>query len=75
MGKEEVEEEEMGGLFIENSDEGGIARRLWMKFKDESIFAMYTPFVVGLASGTLDSHTFLHCISQDVYFFQAYSQA
>nr|GMD25141.1 probable aminopyrimidine aminohydrolase, mitochondrial [Ipomoea batatas] len=65
----------MGGLFIENSDEGGIAKRLWMKFKDESIFAMYTPFVIGLASGTLDSHTFLHCISQDVYFLQAYSQA
>ncbi|CAH9081085.1 unnamed protein product [Cuscuta europaea] len=65
----------MGGLFVESPDDGGMARKLWMKFQDETVFAMYTPFVVGLASASLDSSTFLHCISQDVYFLQAFSNA
>ncbi|PHT37888.1 putative aminopyrimidine aminohydrolase, mitochondrial [Capsicum baccatum] len=56
-------------------DDGGIARRLWVKFKNESLCALYTPFVVCLASGTLDSISFLHCISQDVYFLQAFAHA
>ncbi|VFQ95861.1 unnamed protein product [Cuscuta campestris] len=65
----------MGGWVIESTDEGGIARKLWKKFKDETVFALYTPFVVGLGSSTLDSRTFLQCVSQDVYFLQAFSKA
>ncbi|KAL2470582.1 putative aminopyrimidine aminohydrolase [Abeliophyllum distichum] len=53
----------------------GIARRLWNKFKNERVSALYSPFIICLASGTLDSQTFLHCISQDVYFLQAFDQA
>ncbi|KAL2488025.1 putative aminopyrimidine aminohydrolase [Forsythia ovata] len=65
----------MGGFGLNGSDEEGIARRLWNKFKNERVSALYSPFIICLASGTLDSHTFLHCISQDVYFLQAFAQA
>lgn len=61
--------------FQATPDDAGIAKRLWVKFKNESLSALYTPFVVSLASGTLDSKSFLHCISQDVYFLQAFAQA
>lgn len=56
-------------------DEGGIARKWWIKFKDESVFAKYTPFFVCLASGSLNSDTFIHCISQDVHFLKAFALA
>lgn len=54
---------------------GGIARRLWIKFRNESVFALYTPFVVCLASGVLDLQSFLHFVSQDIYYLQAFSHA
>ncbi|KAK4482365.1 hypothetical protein RD792_009518 [Penstemon davidsonii] len=63
----------MGSLDLK--DEGGIAKRMWDKFQNERALALYSPFVVGLASGTLDPKSFLHCISQDVYFLQAFAQA
>ncbi|MCD9646299.1 hypothetical protein HAX54_036029 [Datura stramonium] len=53
----------------------GIARRCWIKFKKESTFALYTPFVVCLASGTLNLDTFRHYIAQDVHFLKAFVQA
>ncbi|CAL5353576.1 unnamed protein product [Camellia sinensis] len=65
----------MGLPEIGEEEGGGIARRLWVKFRDDSIFALYTPFVVCLASGVLDPQSFLHCISQDVYFYRAFVQA
>ncbi|RVX19417.1 Bifunctional TH2 protein, mitochondrial [Vitis vinifera] len=61
----------MGGVV----DEEGIARKFWIKFRNDSVVAMYTPFLVCLASGKLDSDAFLHCISQDVHFLKAFSQA
>ncbi|CBI37195.3 unnamed protein product, partial [Vitis vinifera] len=61
----------MGGVV----DEEGIARKFWIKFRNDSVVAMYTPFLVCLASGKLDSEAFLHCISQDVHFLKAFSQA
>ncbi|KAI3806103.1 hypothetical protein L1987_21995 [Smallanthus sonchifolius] len=63
----------MGGLAI--SDEGGIAESLWKKSTNESIFAIYTPYILSLASGKLDSGSFLHCIFQDVRFLQASAEA
>ena len=56
-------------------DEEGIARKFWIKFRNDSVVAMYTPFLVCLASGKLDSDAFLHCISQDFHFLKAFSQA
>ncbi|XP_034229758.1 bifunctional TH2 protein, mitochondrial-like [Prunus dulcis] len=54
-------------------DEGGLARRLWFKFRDDSVFSLYTPFFVGLASATLHSETtFRHFISQDLHFLKAF---
>ncbi|XP_052211481.1 bifunctional TH2 protein, mitochondrial-like isoform X2 [Diospyros lotus] len=53
----------------------GIARRLWIKFNSESVFALYTPFVVCLASGVLDPQSFVRCISQDAFFLQAFARA
>uniref|UniRef100_A0A5B6YU15 Thiaminase-2/PQQC domain-containing protein n=1 Tax=Davidia involucrata TaxID=16924 RepID=A0A5B6YU15_DAVIN len=55
--------------------EEGIARRFWIKFRKESILAMYTPFVVCLASGNLKLETFRHYIAQDVHFLKAFAQA
>ncbi|XAR61044.1 Aminopyrimidine aminohydrolase [Bertholletia excelsa] len=63
------------GMPTVSEQEGGIAKRLWIKFRDESVFALYTPFVVCLASGVLDNQSFVHFISQNVYFLKAFSQA
>ncbi|PWA40790.1 heme oxygenase-like, multi-helical, HAD-like domain protein [Artemisia annua] len=63
----------MGSLVI--SDEEGIAKSLWKKSRNESIFAIYTPYILSLASGKLDSGSFLHCISQDIRFLQASAEA
>lgn len=57
------------------ADDGGIARKWWIKFKDESVFAKYTPFFVCLASGSLNCDTFMHFISQDVHFLKAFALA
>ncbi|KAL8224987.1 hypothetical protein R6Q57_017544 [Mikania cordata] len=56
-------------------DEGGIAQSLWKKSTNESIFAIYTPYILSLASGKLDSGSFLHCIFQDLRFLQASAEA
>ncbi|GLT41471.1 hypothetical protein SLA2020_155320 [Shorea laevis] len=61
----------MGGLDVD----GRLATRFWTKFKNESVFALYTPFFVCLASGNLETATFLHCISQDVHLLNAFAQA
>ncbi|KAJ7978151.1 Heme oxygenase-like multi-helical protein [Quillaja saponaria] len=55
--------------------EVGLAKRFWLKFRRESIFAMYTPFLVCLASGNLKIETFRHYIAQDTHFLRAFSQA
>lgn len=55
--------------------EEGIAMRFWSKLRDESVFAIYSPFVVCLASGNLESQTFLHFVGQDVHFLKAFAQA
>ncbi|CAK9137719.1 unnamed protein product [Ilex paraguariensis] len=57
------------------TDEEGIARRFWIKFRKESILALYTPFVVCLAAGNLPIETFRHYIAQDVHFLKAFAQA
>ncbi|KAJ8540256.1 hypothetical protein K7X08_030175 [Anisodus acutangulus] len=51
-----------------------IARKCWLKFKKESIFALYTPFSVCLASGTLKIETFQHFIAQDCYYLKAFAK-
>lgn len=53
----------------------GVARRCWINFNKESTFALYTPFVVCLASGTLNLDTFRHYIAQDVHFLKTFVQA
>ncbi|KAF6144414.1 hypothetical protein GIB67_024641 [Kingdonia uniflora] len=63
------------GAVSNSLDEEGLARRFWIKFKKESVFAMYTPFVVCLASGKLELETFRHYIGQDVLFLKAFAQA
>lgn len=66
-------EREIGGGVV--ADEGGIAKRFSIKFRDEAIFGLYTPFFVCLASGDLEPDVFLHCISQDVHFLKAFARA
>ncbi|XP_022758541.1 bifunctional TH2 protein, mitochondrial-like isoform X2 [Durio zibethinus] len=39
--------------------EGGIAMKLWSKFRSESVFVNYTPFFVCLAAGNLNGDVFL----------------
>ncbi|KAM0005368.1 putative thiaminase-2/PQQC, hem oxygenase-like, multi-helical, HAD superfamily [Helianthus debilis subsp. tardiflorus] len=63
----------MGGLAIR--DEGGFAQSLWKKSTNEAIFAVYTPYILSLASGKLDSGSFLHCIFQDLRFLEASAEA
>ncbi|CAI9090967.1 OLC1v1025867C1 [Oldenlandia corymbosa var. corymbosa] len=56
-------------------DGSGIASKCWIKYKKESTLSLYSPFVVALASGTLNLDTFRHYIAQDVYFLKAFAQA
>lgn len=58
-----------------STEEEGLARRFWIKFKRESVFAMYSPFTVSLASGNLKLETFRHYIAQDFHFLKAFAQA
>lgn len=53
----------------------GISRRSWNKFKRDSIFSLFTPFVISLAAGNLELEAFRHYISQDVHFLKAFAQA
>ncbi|KAL5562015.1 hypothetical protein UlMin_031762 [Ulmus minor] len=48
---------------------------LWNKFKDESAFALYSPFFVCLAAGNLVSHTFYYCLGQELHFLKAFVHA
>ncbi|KAF5726989.1 aminopyrimidine aminohydrolase mitochondrial isoform X2 [Tripterygium wilfordii] len=61
----------MGGVM----DEGGIGKQLWIKSRNDLVFAKYTPFFVCLASGHLDSRTLRHCISQEPYLLKAFAHA
>lgn len=58
-----------------NEEEEGFANRLWVKFNKESIRSLYTPFVVSLASGNLNIHTFRHYIAQDIHFLKSFAHA
>ncbi|CAA0841119.1 Probable aminopyrimidine aminohydrolase-mitochondrial [Striga hermonthica] len=55
--------------------EDGLGTRFWIKFKKEWTQALYTPFMVCLAAGTLKLETFRHYIAQDVYFLRAFAKA
>ncbi|PON32564.1 heme oxygenase-like, multi-helical, partial [Trema orientale] len=53
-----------------------IAGKYWEKYKkQESPFALYSPFLVCVAAGNLDFRSFNLCISQDYYFLDAFVQA
>ncbi|KAJ4836408.1 hypothetical protein Tsubulata_020980 [Turnera subulata] len=51
--------------------EDSLAFNLWTKCSRESFFALYTPFVVCLASGNLDKKTFEYYLYQDIDFLEA----
>ncbi|PON54603.1 heme oxygenase [Trema orientale] len=58
------------------AEEEGIAGLYWKKYRnEESTFALFTPFLVCVAAGNLDSDCFRHCISQDYHFLQAFLEA
>ncbi|KAH7571817.1 hypothetical protein JRO89_XS04G0148700 [Xanthoceras sorbifolium] len=58
-----------------SAEEEGLAKKLWIKFRRESVFSLYTPFAVCLASGNLNIDTFRHYIAQDVHFLKSFAQA
>ncbi|XP_031105171.1 bifunctional TH2 protein, mitochondrial-like [Ipomoea triloba] len=51
------------------------AKTCWVKFRKEATFALYTPFIVSLASGNLNSETFKQCIAQSIHFLKPFAQA
>ncbi|KAL2941246.1 Bifunctional TH2 protein mitochondrial [Bienertia sinuspersici] len=57
------------------SNEVGISRRSWNKNKRDSIFSLFTPFVLSLAAGNLSLESFRQYISQDVHFLKAFAHA
>ncbi|CAK8572309.1 unnamed protein product [Lathyrus sativus] len=60
---------------IHHHSEAGLAKRFWIKFNRESIFALFTPFVISLASGNLKTDSFRHYIAQDVHFLRSFVKA
>ncbi|RDX66968.1 Bifunctional TH2 protein, mitochondrial [Mucuna pruriens] len=65
----------MAGIHNNSNSETGLARRFWIKFTHQTIFAMYTPFAIALASGNLNIDSFHHYIAQDVHFLRAFAHA
>ncbi|KAL4190675.1 hypothetical protein AMTRI_Chr07g25910 [Amborella trichopoda] len=57
------------------ADEEGAARRFWVKFLRESVFASYSPFIVCLAAGNLELDTFRHYVAQDAHFLKCFARA
>ncbi|KAJ6974833.1 bifunctional TH2 protein [Populus alba x Populus x berolinensis] len=55
--------------------EEGLASKFWIKFRRESVFSMYTPFIISLASGTLKIDSFRHYLSQDSHFLKSFAHA
>ncbi|XP_074307866.1 bifunctional TH2 protein, mitochondrial [Silene latifolia] len=53
----------------------GISRRFWNKFKRDSVFSLFSPFVLSLSAGNLRVETFRHYIAQDVHFLNAFDKA
>uniref|UniRef100_A0A2P2NVA7 Uncharacterized protein n=1 Tax=Rhizophora mucronata TaxID=61149 RepID=A0A2P2NVA7_RHIMU len=51
----------MGGV------EEGIARRLWNKFKNVSVFANYSPFLVCLAFFFFFGQVILYCLEVNLF--------
>ncbi|PRQ41658.1 putative aminopyrimidine aminohydrolase [Rosa chinensis] len=56
-------------------NEAGLARRFWIKFRRESIFALFHPFSLCLASGDLKIESFRSYIAQDAHFLKAFAHA
>ncbi|KAK9919394.1 hypothetical protein M0R45_027988 [Rubus argutus] len=63
----------MASAIVDN--EAGVARRFWIKFRRESIFAMFHPFSLCLASGSLKIESFRSYIAQDAHFLKAFAHA
>lgn len=63
----------MASAIVDN--EAGVARRFWIKFRRESIFAMFHPFSLCLASGNLKIESFRSYIAQDAHFLKAFAHA
>ncbi|KAI7984864.1 hypothetical protein LOK49_LG14G00419 [Camellia lanceoleosa] len=61
------------GAVADNAE--GMARRFWIKFSKNPTLALYTSFVVCLASGNLKLDTFWHYIASNVHFLKAFAQA
>ncbi|KAL5056917.1 hypothetical protein RYX36_028521 [Vicia faba] len=59
---------------IHNLSKIGLTKRFWIKFNRESIFALFTPFVISLASGNLKTDSFCHYIAQDVHFLRSFAK-
>ncbi|KDP23738.1 hypothetical protein JCGZ_23571 [Jatropha curcas] len=57
------------------TNEEGLASKFWIKFRRESVLAMYTPFVVSFAAGNLKIESFRHYIAQDFHFLKAFAHA
>ncbi|XP_031092311.1 bifunctional TH2 protein, mitochondrial-like [Ipomoea triloba] len=52
-----------------------IAEDCWQKFCKESAFALYTPFIVSLASGNLKVESFRKFVAQDVCLLKIFANA
>ncbi|XP_031132412.1 bifunctional TH2 protein, mitochondrial-like isoform X3 [Ipomoea triloba] len=52
-----------------------IAQDCWQKFSKEAAFALYTPFIVSLASGNLNVESFRQFVAQDVYLLNIFAHA
>ncbi|PON66839.1 heme oxygenase [Trema orientale] len=63
---EEVVEVPVGAMAV------GVSSRFWRQHEEESTLGLFTPFLVCLGAGDLDSQSFRHCISQSLLFFQAF---
>nr|CAD1820932.1 unnamed protein product [Ananas comosus var. bracteatus] len=56
-------------------EEGSPAKRFWIRSQKEAVFTAYTPFVVCLAAGGLESEAFQGYVAQDVHFLKAFTKA
>jgi thiaminase (transcriptional activator TenA) len=52
-----------------------IAQRLWQDHQDLAIAALHSPFVQGIADGSLPKAKFAYYVGQDAFFLEAFARA
>jgi thiaminase len=71
------EAREEGGMEVvmQEGSSSAMGRKLWKRCSRDAFGALYNPFVVALAAGTLSITSFQRYIAQDAFFLSSFAEA